>query len=106
MIKPSSGRITNKGIEVSKSEDWKPFTSSFIDESFLIGYLTPEEYFYFIDKMKSNVQPLNVGVSIEITGEMEVDGLIKAIKTLLFGSLVKQQPKPIKPLPATINGFN
>lgn len=52
LIKPSSGRITNKGIEVSMSEDWKPFTSSFIDESFLIGYLTPEEYFYFIGDLR------------------------------------------------------
>ena len=52
LIKPSSGRITSKGIEVSKSEDWKPFTSSFIDESFLIGYLTPEEYFYFIGDLR------------------------------------------------------
>lgn len=52
LIKPSSGRITSKGIEVSKGEDWKPFTSSFIDESFLIGYLTPEEYFYFIGDLR------------------------------------------------------
>lgn len=52
LIKPSTGRITSNGIEVSKSEDWKPFTSSFIDESFLIGYLTPEEYFYFIGDLR------------------------------------------------------
>ena len=37
---------------VDESEDWKPFTSSFIDESFLIGYLTPEEYFYFIGELR------------------------------------------------------
>src|SRR5690606_41079090 len=47
LIKPSSGHITSKDILVNNSEDWKPFTSAFIDESFLIGYLTPEEYFYF-----------------------------------------------------------
>ena len=34
------------------SEDWKPFTASFLDESFLIGYLTPEEYFYFIGDLR------------------------------------------------------
>jgi len=28
------------------------FTSAFIDESFLIGYLTPEEYFYFIGELR------------------------------------------------------
>ena len=48
LIQPTTGYITNNEIQVDKSEDWKPFTGSFIDESFLIGYLTPEEYFYFI----------------------------------------------------------
>ncbi|NCP52541.1 MAG: ATP-binding cassette domain-containing protein, partial [Flavobacteriales bacterium] len=40
LIQPTSGHIKNNGILVHESEDWKPFTSSFIDESFLIGYLT------------------------------------------------------------------
>lgn len=52
LIKPSSGSITNNSDVVDQSEDWKPFTSSFIDESFLIGYLTPEEYFYFIGELR------------------------------------------------------
>ncbi len=53
LIEPSSGNIFNKDITVSQSEDWKPFTNSFIDESFLIGYLTPEEYFYFIGDLRN-----------------------------------------------------
>jgi ABC-2 type transport system ATP-binding protein len=52
LIKPSTGSITNNSVVVDQSEDWKPFTSSFIDESFLIGYLTPEEYFYFIGDLR------------------------------------------------------
>tara|TARA_R110000850_G_scaffold30630_2_gene84205 strand:- start:53858 stop:54574 length:717 start_codon:yes stop_codon:yes gene_type:complete len=52
LIQPTSGTITSNGVEISSSEDWKPFTSSFIDESFLIGYLTPEEYFYFIGDLR------------------------------------------------------
>ena len=52
LIQPSTGHITNNGIQADKSEDWKTFTSSFIDESFLIGYLTPEEYFYFIGELR------------------------------------------------------
>jgi len=52
LISPTTGFITNKNIQVNKSEDWKPFTSAFIDESFLIGYLTPEEYFYFIGELR------------------------------------------------------
>ncbi|MEM1001303.1 MAG: ABC transporter ATP-binding protein [Bacteroidota bacterium] len=52
LIKPSTGSIVNNEIVVSNSEEWKPFTSAFIDESFLIGYLTPEEYFYFIGDLR------------------------------------------------------
>ncbi len=52
LIQPSSGKITSNGIVVSQSEGWKSFTSAFIDETFLIGYLTPEEYFYFIGNLR------------------------------------------------------
>lgn len=52
LIRPTAGNITNNGVVVNDSEDWKPFTSSFIDESFLIGYLTAEEYFYFIGDLR------------------------------------------------------
>lgn len=53
LIQPSSGYIKNNDILVHESEGWKPFTSSFIDESFLIGYLTAEEYFYFIGELRN-----------------------------------------------------
>lgn len=53
LIQPSSGFIINNGIQVNTSETWKPFTSAFIDESFLIGYLTAEEYFYFIGDLRN-----------------------------------------------------
>ena len=52
LIQPSTGHINLKEIQVDKSEDWKSFTGSFIDESFLIGYLTPEEYFYFVGELR------------------------------------------------------
>lgn len=52
LIEPTTGEIINNDIKVNKSEDWKPFTAAFIDESFLIGYLTPEEYFYFIGELR------------------------------------------------------
>lgn len=53
LIEPTSGNIFNNEVTVSESEAWKPFTSSFIDESFLIGYLTPEEYFQFIGELRN-----------------------------------------------------
>jgi len=52
LIQPTTGTLNNNGIQVNISEDWKPFTSAFLDESFLIGYLTAEEYFYFIGDLR------------------------------------------------------
>ena len=52
LIQPTTGEIINNEIPVHTSENWKPFTASFLDESFLIGYLTPEEYFYFIGDLR------------------------------------------------------
>ena len=52
LIKASSGEIISSKIAVAKSEEWKNFTSAFIDDSFLIGYLTPEEYFYFVGGLR------------------------------------------------------
>ncbi len=52
LIEPTTGHIVSNGVRVDESEDWKPFTSAFVDESFLIGYLTPEEYLYFIGELR------------------------------------------------------
>ena len=52
LIKPTTGKINNNGIDVRLSEEWKKFTTAFLDESFLIGYLLPEEYFYFIGELR------------------------------------------------------
>jgi len=52
LIRPTTGAIVNHDIQVNKSEDWKSFTGSFIDESFLIGYLTAEEYFEFVGDLR------------------------------------------------------
>ncbi len=52
LIKPTTGYIVNQDIQVNKSEDWKSFTASYLDESFLIDYLTPEEYFYFVGELR------------------------------------------------------
>lgn len=52
LIRPTTGSIINHDVQVNTSEDWKTFTGSFIDESFLVGYLTPEEYFQFIGDLR------------------------------------------------------
>ena len=53
LIKPTKGIVTNNEINVRESEDWKTFSSAYLDESFLIGYLMPEEYFYFIGELRN-----------------------------------------------------
>jgi len=67
LIRPTTGLITNNNIVVSQSEDWKNFTGSFIDESFLIGYLTAEEYFQFIGDLRG----MNVAEVTAYIGEFE-----------------------------------
>ena len=53
LLKPDSGNVTLDGIDVQQSEDWKTFTGAYIDNGFLIDFLTPEEYFEFIAKVVS-----------------------------------------------------
>lgn len=51
LLKADNGSVIINDINVSQSENWKSFTGAFIDDGFLIDYLTPDEYFYFIGKM-------------------------------------------------------
>ena len=51
LLKADDGKVIINDIDVNQSEDWKSITGAFIDDGFLIDYLTPEEYFYFIGKM-------------------------------------------------------
>ena len=48
LIKADSGSVSSCGIDVSKDEKWKNYTSAYLDTSFLVDFLTPEEYFVFI----------------------------------------------------------
>ncbi len=52
LIRPDKGKVYINGIPVNESEEWKKYTSAFLDESFLIPYLTPEEYFEFLAKLR------------------------------------------------------
>jgi len=91
LIAPTTGFITNNNIQVNTSEDWKPFTSSFIDESFLIGYLTPEEYFYFIGDLRS-VAKADVDIFLLQFTEMfndEILGKRKYLRDLSKGNQKK-----------------
>ena len=56
LIEPTQGFIKNHNVIVNKSEDWKSFTTAFLDDSFLIGYLTCEEYFYFLGELRNQTK--------------------------------------------------
>ena len=75
LIKPTKGKVINNGVDVSQSEDWKSFTTAFLDETFLIGYLMPEEYFYFIGELRG----LN---------KKEVDAFLVQFKDMFHGEIL------------------
>ena len=50
LLRADEGSVHIGDIDVSKSEEWKQHTGAFIDDSFLIDYLTPEEYFHFLGR--------------------------------------------------------
>ncbi len=78
LIKPTTGHIKSNDIMVHDSEEWKPFTSAFIDESFLIGYLTPEEYFYFIGELRGQ-------------NKADVDNLVAQFEDFFHGEILGQK---------------
>jgi ABC-2 type transport system ATP-binding protein len=51
LIRASKGSVSINESPVSETEDWKNITGAYIDESFTIGYLTPDEYFAFIGEL-------------------------------------------------------
>ncbi len=51
LIRPESGEVLSKDANVANNDHWKDYTASYLDEGFLIDYLTPEEYFTFIGSL-------------------------------------------------------
>jgi len=50
LIQSDSGSVSSFGSPVAGSEEWKAYTASFLDDGFLIPFLSPEEYFSFVGK--------------------------------------------------------
>lgn len=51
LIRPDQGEILSKGEQVARDGQWKDYTASYLDEGYLIDYLTSEEYFVFIGSL-------------------------------------------------------
>lgn len=47
LIEATSGEVTINGEKIARRDNWKSLVGSFLDESFLIDFLTPEEFFKF-----------------------------------------------------------
>lgn len=78
---PSAENIPDKlpeYINPAESEEWKSITGAYIDEGFLIDYLTPEEYFDFIGKINS-------------IGKAELTTRINAFEKFMGGEILGQK---------------
>lgn len=51
LIRPTEGSVTIDGKDVQGNDEWKHYVGSYLDEGFLIPYLTPDEYFKFVGKL-------------------------------------------------------
>ena len=69
---------TVEAINPAESEEWKPLTGAYIDEGFLIDFLTPEEYFEFIGKV--------CGMTAE-----EITGREKDFEQFMAGEIIGQK---------------
>jgi ABC-2 type transport system ATP-binding protein len=76
LIKADRCEILSKEKNVAVSEDWKNYTAAYLDEGFLIGYLTPEEYFYFVGKLNNR-------------SRADVDEFLKTFDLFFDGSILK-----------------
>ena len=91
LIRPETGEVTLNGENVAGGEKWKHYTASYLDEGFLIDYLTPEEYFYFIgglsEKSHASIDEFLAGLTEFFNGEILKKG--KYIRDLSKGNQSK-----------------
>lgn len=91
LIQPYQGEVLFKGVNVSQSADWKNYTGAYLDEDFLIGFQTPDEYFEFTGSLfglnRSDVQQFLEQFEVFFNGE--ILGKKKYIRDLSKGNQKK-----------------
>src|ERR1700761_7595139 len=91
LIRPEAGEVLSNNEPVAGHENWKNYTASYLDEGFLIDYLTPEEYFYFIgglhQQSRAHVDDFLAGYDDFFNGEILKRG--KYIRDLSKGNQTK-----------------
>lgn len=91
LIKPAEGKVEINGKNVQGNDEWKSYVGSFLDEGFLIPYLTPDEYFRFVGKLH-NYSDADLKSFYDKFGEIfndEIAGKNKYISDLSKGNLKK-----------------
>ena len=91
LLKPDEGTVTLDGINPAESEAWKDQTGAYVDEGFLIDFLTPEEYFAFLGKV-NNISQEEVNERLKTYERLasdEIFGQKKLIRNLSAGNKQK-----------------
>ena len=91
LIAPDKGHIYLKDKSNREHEEWKNFTSAFLDDSFLIQFLTPDEYFEFIGGL-NELNPIETRTFMSSFNEFFNDEIIdvkKYIRDLSKGNQKK-----------------
>lgn len=57
LTESSNGHVEIDGQTVARNDAWKSSVGSFIDDGFLLDFLTPEEYFAFVGKLYGKTPP-------------------------------------------------
>ncbi len=97
LLKADAGTVTytlkdaGEPINPAKSEEWKQYVGAYIDEGFLIDFLTPEEYFGFLGKIsgKNQAEVDERLKDFERFASGEVFGQKKLIRNLSAGNKQK-----------------
>lgn len=88
---PEGEGTGNEVINPTESEDWKQQVGAYVDEGFLIDFLTPEEYFAFLGKVSGMTQQ-DVDERLkdfERFANGEIFGQKKLIRNLSAGNKMK-----------------
>lgn len=91
LLQADEGSVVIDGINPAESEAWKQFVGAYIDEGFLIDFLTPEEYFAFLGKI-SGLTQAEVDERLKDFAQLaagEVFGQKKLIRNLSAGNKQK-----------------
>ena len=105
LLKADEGNVWIDSVNPAESEAWKQHVGAYIDQGFLIDFLTPEEYFAFLGKISGmNQSEVDERLAqFERFANDEIFGKKKLIRNLSAGNTMKvgiisalfRQPKTV-----------